>query len=292
VEKFFSKVDLKSGYHQIRMREGDEWKTTFKTNEGLYEWLVMPFGLTNAPSTFMRLMNEVLKEFIGKFVIVYLDDILIFSKTKEEHLKHLAAVMRKLQQEKLLINMRKSSFMKTELIYLGFVISANELKMDPSKVEVIKNWPSPRNVFEVRSFHGLASFYRKFIRNFSGISAAMMDTVKKRHKSFHWTEEAEKSFNLLKRKITEQPVLVLPDFTKVFQVKCDASGFAIGVVLSQEDRPVAYFSEKMDEAKVKYSTYDKEFYAIIHALKKWRHYLIPREFVLYSDNHALQFVTQ
>jgi hypothetical protein len=289
---FFSKVDLKSGYHQIRMREGDEWKIAFKTNEGLYEWLVMSFGLTNATSTFMRLMNEVLKEFIGKFVIVYLDDILIFSRSKEEHLKHLVAVMRKLQQEKLLINMRKYSFMKTKLIYLGFFISANELKMDPSKVEVIKNWPSPRNVFEVRSFHGLASFYRKFIRNFSGISAAMMDTVKKRHKYFHWTEEAEKSFNLLKWKIIEQPVLVLPDFTKVFQVKCDASGFAIGAVLSQEDRPIAYFSQKLDEAKVKYSTYDREFYAIIQALKKWRHYLILKVFVLYSDNHALQFVSQ
>jgi hypothetical protein len=197
-EFFFSKIDLKSGYHQIRMREGDEWKTTFKTNEGLYEWLVMSFGLTNAPSTFMRLMNEVLKEFIGKFVIVYLDDILVFSKTKAEHLKYLAIVMRKIQQEKLLINMKKSSFMKTKLIYLGFVISANELRMDPDKVEVIKNWPSPRNIYEVRSFHGLASFYHKFIKNFSGISTTMMDTVKKRHKYFHWTEEAEKSFNLLK----------------------------------------------------------------------------------------------
>jgi hypothetical protein len=140
--------------------------------------------------------------------------------------------MKRLQQEKLLINMKKSSFMKTELIYLGFVISTDQLRMDPDKMEVIKNWPSPRNIFEVRIFHGLASFYRKFINNFSGISAAMMDTVKKRHKYFHWTEEAKKSFNLLKRKITEQPILVLLDFRKTFQVKCDASGFAIGAVLS------------------------------------------------------------
>jgi hypothetical protein len=291
-EKYFSKIDLKSGYHQIRMREGDEWKTSFKTNEGLYEWLVMLFGLTNAPSTFMRLMNELLKDFIRKFVIVYLDDILIYSKSVAEHLKHLAIVMQKLQQEKLLINMKNSSFMKTKLIYLGFFISENELRMDPDKVEVIKNWPSPRNVFEVRSFHGLASFYQKFIKNFNGISAEMMDILKKRHKYFHWTTEAENSFNLLKRKITKQPVLVLPDFQNTFQVKCDASGFAIGAVLKQEDRPIVYFSEKLNEAKVKYSTYDKEFYAIIQALKKWRHYLIPKEFVLYSDNHALQFVTQ
>jgi hypothetical protein len=200
--------------------------------------------------------------------------------------------MKKLQQEKLLINMKKSLFMKTEIIYLGFVISANELRMDLDKVEVIKNWPSPRNVFEVRSFHGLDSFYRKVIRNFCGISATMMDTVKKWHKSFHWIAEAEKSFNLLKQKITEQPVFVLSDFQKTFQVKYDASGFAIGAVLSQEDRPIAYFSEKLNEAKLKYSTYDKEFYAIIQELKKWMHYLIPKEFFLYSDNHALQFVTQ
>jgi hypothetical protein len=230
--KFFSKIDLKSGYHQIRMRGGDEWKTAFNTNEGLYEWIFMPFGLTNVLSTFMRLMNEVLKDFIRKFVIVYLDDILIFSKTKVEHMKHLATMMKRLQQEKLLINMKKYSFMKTELIYLGFVISVDKLRMDLDKVEVIKNWPSPKNIFEVRSFHGLASFYRKFIRNFSGISAPMMDTVKKRDKYFHCTKEAEKSFNLLKRKITEQPIMVLPDFEKTFQVKCDASGFAIGVVLN------------------------------------------------------------
>jgi hypothetical protein len=289
--KFFSKVDLKRGYHQIRMREGDEWKTTFKMNEGLYECLVMLFGLTDAPSTFMRLMNEVLKYFIGKFVIVYLDDILIFSKTEEEHLKHLTAVMRILKKEKLMINLKNSSFMKTKLIYLGFIISSNELRMDPEKVKAIRDWPSLKSIFEVQSFHGLASFYRKFIKNFSEISAPMMDTIKKRHKSFHWTEEAEKSFNLLKEKINGQPVLVWPYFCKTFQLRCDASGFTIGVVLSQGNRPIAYFSEKMNDAKLKYSMYDKDFYAVIHVLKKWRHYLVPKEFVLYRDNHALQFIT-
>jgi hypothetical protein len=165
--------------------------------------------------------------------------------------------------------------MKTELIYLDFVISSNELKMDPEKVRAIKEWPSPRSMFEVRSFHGLVSFYSKFIRDFSIICAPMMDTVKKKHKSFKWTEEAERGLKLLKEKIIERPILVLPNFEKTFQVRCDASGVAIGAVLSQDNRHVIYFSEKLNETKRKYSTYDKDFYAIIQALKKWRHYLVP-----------------
>ncbi len=164
--------------------------------------------------------------------------------------------------------------------------------MDPEKVAAIVSWPSPKSLFEVRSFHGLASFYRKFIRNFSEICAPMLDTIKKVNQPFHWTVAAENSFQILKKKITERPMLRLPDFNKLFQVRCDASGTAIGVVLSQEDRPVAYFSEKLNESRQKYSTYDKEFYAIVQALKHWRHYLLGSEFVLFSDNLALQYIMQ
>jgi hypothetical protein len=249
---YFSKIDLKSGYHHIRMREWDEWKTTFKTNEGLYAWIVMPFGLKNAPSTFMRLMNEVLKYFIRKFVIVYLDHILVFRKTEEEHLRHLRMVLRMLQQEKLLVNLKKCSFMKTKIVYLGFVISSNELNMDPEKVRAIREWNSLRSVFEVRSFHGLASVYRKFIRNFSSICAPILDTIKKKHGYFDWTKEVEERFRVLKEKIIEQPILIFPYFRKTFQVKCDASGVDIGAFLSQDDKLVAYFSDKLNDAKKKY----------------------------------------
>jgi hypothetical protein len=172
------------------------------------------------------------------------------------------------------------------------VISSKELKMDPKKVKAIREWSSPRSIFEVRSFHGLASFYWKFIRNFSGICTSMLDTEKKRHMYFKWTEEDEKVFKILKENIIEQLILVFPYFRKTFQVRCDASGVAIGEVLIIYNRHVAYFSEKLNETNIKYSTYDKQFYAIIQALKKWRHYLVPKEFVLYSDNQALQFITR
>ena len=198
------------------------------------------------PSTFMQLMNEVLKKFLGKFVIVYLDDILIFSKSLDEHLLHICSVLERLREEKLLINLKKCSFVKRELVYLWFVISTESLKMDPDKVKVIFEWPTPRSTIEVRSFHGLASFYRKFTRNFCIICAPLTETIRRDKKEFKWTIGAIRSFELLKKKVIEQPMLAILDFNKVFQVDCDASGSAIGPLLSQEGKPIAYFSEKIE----------------------------------------------
>lgn len=210
----FSKIDLRSGYHQIRMREGDEWKTAFKTRDGLYEWMVMPFGLSNAPSTFMQLMNFVFKTFIGRFVVVYFDDILIYSKSQEEHLIHLKEVFQLLREQKLYANLKKCEFFTNSLIFLGYVVSSEGMKMDPSKIEAILNWPIPQTLHDIRSFHGLASFYCCFIKNFSSIIAPITECLK--GGSFKWTNDAEKSFGLIKQKVTNAPILSLPDFNQVF----------------------------------------------------------------------------
>lgn len=285
---YFTKIDLRSGYHQIRMRPGDEWKTAFKTKDGLYEWLVMPFGLTNAPSTFMRVMTQVLRPYMGKFLVVYFDDILIYSKNRTDHLSHIRIVFSALKQEKLHVNLKKCSFLSAQVVFLGFIVSYEGIAADPEKVRAIREWPEPTNIHEVRSFHGLATFYRRFIRGFSTIMAPITNCMRKGE--FTWNKSASKAFEDIKRLMTEAPVLKLPDFSKVFEVSCDASGVGIGGVLSQEGHPIAFFSEKLNDARQKYSTYDKEFYAVVQALKYWRHYLLPREFVLYSDHQALKFL--
>ncbi|RVX15355.1 Retrovirus-related Pol polyprotein from transposon 297 [Vitis vinifera] len=240
----FSKIDLRSGYHQIRIRPGDEWKTSFKTKDGLYEWLVMPFGLTNAPSTFMRIMTQVLKPFIGRFVVVYFDDILIYSRSCEDHEEHLKQVMRTLRAEKFYINLKKCTFMSPSVVFLGFVVSSKGVETDPEKIKAIVDWPVPTNIHEVRSFHGMATFYRRFIRNFSSIMAPITECMKP--DLFIWTKAANKAFEEIKSKMVNPPILRLPDFEKVFEVACDASHVGIGAVLSQEGHPVAFFSEKLN----------------------------------------------
>ncbi|XP_031405676.1 uncharacterized protein LOC116214408, partial [Punica granatum] len=253
----FSKIDLKSGYHQIRMKEGDEWKTAFKTKYGLYEWLVMPFGLTNAPSTFMRLMNHVLRAFIGRFVVVYFDDILVYSKNLDDHKVHLKYVLDVLRKEKLFANMKKCTFCTDKLVFLGFVVSAQGIQVDEEKVRAIQEWPSPTS-------------------------------VSNKNVGFRWGEEQEKAFQLIKENLTNAPLLSLPNFSKTFEIECDASGVGIGAVLMQEGRPIAYFSEKLSGAALNYPTYDKELYALVRALETWQHYLWPKEFVIHTDHESLK----
>ncbi|CAA7042010.1 unnamed protein product [Microthlaspi erraticum] len=277
---------LKSGYHQIRIRPGDEWKTTFKTREGLFEWLVMPFGLSNAPSTFMRVMNQALRPFIGRFVVVYFDDILIFSSSMSDHLQHLRDVLLVLRRDKLFGAIQKCAFGESQVLFLGYIVSQHGLSVDPAKVEAIRSWPTPRTVTEVRSFHGLASFYRRFIHHFSSIMAPLTDCIKTSH--FTWTPAAEEAFQTIKTKLTTAPILILPSFTTAFELHCDASKSGIGAVLSQEGKPVAFFSEKVAGSRLRYSTYDVELYAVVQAVKHWRHYLFHREFVLYTDHDALK----
>jgi len=282
----FSKIDLRSGYHQIRILPGDEWKTAFKTRDGLFEWLVMPFGLTNAPSTFMRVMNQVLKPFIDKFVVVYFDDILVFRRSLHEHLDHLRQVFCTLRFESFFINLKKCSFAQNSVVFLGFIVSANGVSADPEKVRAILDWPPPNNIHETRSFHGLASFYRRFVKGFSSIMAPITECTKKG--SFIWTIAAQRAFDAIKKCLTEAPILQLPNFDSSFEVACDASQLGIGGVLSQNGHPIAFYSEKLNEAKRRYSTYDLEFYAVVQTLKHWRHYLIHREFIIFSDHDSLR----
>ncbi|CAA7047608.1 unnamed protein product [Microthlaspi erraticum] len=255
----FSKIDLKSGYHQIRMKEGDEWKTAFKTKHGLYEWLVMPFGLTNAPSTFMRLMNHILRAFIGIFVVVYFDDILVYSKNLNEHLDHLASVLQVLRKEELFANLKKCTFCTDNLVFLGFVVSADGVKVDEEKVKAIRDWPSPKTIGEVRSFHGLAGFYWRFVKYFSTIAAPLTEVIKK-EVGFKWEQAQEDAFTALKDRLTNAP----------------------------DKKPIAYFSEKLGGATLNYPTYDKELYALVRALHTWQHYLWPKEFVIHTDHESLK----
>jgi hypothetical protein len=285
----FTKIDLRSGYHQIRMKLGDEWKTAFKTKFGLYEWLVMPFGLTNAPSTFMRLMNEVLRPFIGKFVVVYFDDILIYSKSMDDHMIHLRAVFDALRVARLFGNLEKCTFCTDRVSFLGYVVTPQGIEVDEAKIEAIKSWPVPKTITQVRSFLGLAGFYRRFVKDFSTIAAPLHELTKK-GVDFHFGKVHHESFDALKDKLTHAPLLQLPNFDKTFELECDASGIGIGGVLMQDGKPVAYFSEKITGPVLNYSTYDKELYALVRSLETWRHYLLPKEFVIHSDHESLKYI--
>eukprot|EP00253_Pinus_taeda_P016502 PITA_16502 len=282
----FSKIDLRSGYHQIRIKDEDIAKTTFRTRYGHYEFVVLPFGLTNAPATFMCLMNGIFHPYLDQFVLIFIDDILIYSRTIEEHYEHLRIVLQTLREHQLYAKFSKCDFFKEEIQCLGHVISKEGIAVDPEKIKAIMDWPIPKDVTDVRSFMGLAGYYRRFVVGFSKV-AFPITSLEKKGKLFHWTPNCQKSFEQLKHLLTTALVLSIADPNKDYVVCTDASKEGLGGVLMQEGRVIAYESHKLKEHEQKYSAYDLELAAVIHALKMWRHYLMGRKFLLHTDHHSL-----
>jgi hypothetical protein len=271
--KVFSKIDLRSGYHQLKIRMEDIPKATFTSRYGLYEFTVMSFGLTNAPTYFMYLMNKIFMEYLDKFVVVFIDDILVFSRSEEEHEEHLRLVLQKLCEHQLYAKFSKCDFWLKEVSFLGHIITDGGIAVDPSKVRDVLNWSSPKNVQEIRSFHGLAGYYRRFIEGFSKI-VKPLTTLLEKGKYFKWDEKCQASFEELKKRLTTAPMLIMPDIHKGFDVYCDASRQGLGCVLMQEGKVVAYASRQLRKHEQNYPTHDLELAAVVHALKIWRHYMI------------------
>ncbi|PNY16525.1 retrotransposon-related protein [Trifolium pratense] len=285
----FSKIDLRTGYHQIRVKSEDVSKTAFRTRYGHYEYLVMPFGVTNAPAVFMDYMNRIFNPFLDKFVVVFIDDILIYSKSYEEHEDHLRQVLQILREKKLYAKLSKCEFWLEEVKFLGHVITKDGIAVDPAKVETIISWEQPRTVTEIRSFVGLAGYYRRFIEGFSKIAAPLTQLTRK-NQPFIWTQECEESFQTMKRLLTTSPVLVLPQPDQPYEVYCDASYQGLGCVLMQHRKVVAYASRQLKTHEKNYPTHDLELAAVVFALKIWRHHLYGAKFEVFSDHKSLKYL--
>jgi hypothetical protein len=262
---FFTKLDLHSGYHQVRMHLSDVEKTAFRTHHGHFEFLVMPFGLSNAPATFQALMNDVLQPFFRRFVLVFFNDILIYNSSWTEHLQHIHLALEALRCHSLHVKRSKCSFGERSVAYLGHVISANGVAMDDDKVEAVASWPEPRSVRGVRGFLGLAGYYRKFIRDFGSIAAPLTRLLRK--EAFAWTPEVAEAFTALKRALSTGPVLQMPDFSRQFIVDCDASGTGFGVVLHQGEGPLAFFSRPFAAHHSKLVAYEWELIGLVQAVR-------------------------
>lgn len=301
----FTKIDLTWAYNRVRIKEGDEWKTAFRTRYGHYEYQVLPFGLSNAPATFQAYINSILAENLDVFVIVYLDDILIYSENPEDHVDHVKWVLQRLREHAPFANLKKCSFHTNEVKFLGFVVSAEGVQMEESRIESVRDWPEPTSVREIQVFIGFANFYRRFIKGFSRIAAPLTSLVKdpsnakKKNRLIPQggilTPEAREAFNTLKNAFLTAPVLVHFDSNKPIRVETDASGWAISAILTQLDRdshwhPVAYFSRKMSPPERNYETHDGEMLAIVEAFKQWRHYLegAHHQILVLTDHHNLK----
>jgi hypothetical protein len=288
--RVFSKLDLRSGYHQIRVVEVDIPKTAFRTHSGHYEFLVMPFGLTNAPSTFQSLMNHIFRPYLRKFVLVFFDDILIYSRDMNTHLVHLTKALTLLKQHHLFAKLSKCKFGCPDIEYLGHIISAQGVCADPGKIQAMVDWPLPKTTKALRGFLGLTGYYRKFIKGYGSIAAPL--TAMLRHNSFTWTDLAREAFQALKEAVTHAPVLALPNFSHPFLIECDASGVGIGAVLMQSNKPIAFLSKALKGKALHMSVYEKELFALVTVIQKWRPYLLGKPFVVRTNQQSLKFILE
>ncbi|KAI2644670.1 Transposon Tf2-6 polyprotein [Labeo rohita] len=297
--RFFTKLDLRSAYNLVRIREGDEWKTAFITPTGHYETLVMPFRLCNSPSVFQQFINDVLRDMLGRWCYAYLDDILIYSKTLEEHTQHVRAVLRRLLAHQLYCKLEKCAFHQHSTTFLGFVISPQGVAMDPQKLEAVRSWPLPSSLKQLQRFLGFANFYRRFIQGFSATAAPLTALTKPSHGAFHLTPEAIQAFKTLCNLFTTAPVLTHPNPGKPFVVEVDTSDVGVGAVLSQRGpdgklHPCSFFSRKFNSTQQRYGVGDRELLAIKWALEEWRHWLQGGgdPFTVWTDHQNLTVIRQ
>ena len=295
--KYFTKLDLHNAYHLVRIREGDEWKTAFNTPSGHYEYLVMPFGLTNAPAVFQALLNDVLRDMLDRFVFVYLDDILIFSTDEQTHIRHVRQVLQRLLKNQLFVKAEKCEFHVSTVSFLGFVVSGDNIQMDPAKVSAVADWPIPTSRKLVQRFLGFANFYRRFIRNFSMI-AAPLHALTSPQVQCQWSPQADLAFKRLWESFNSAPILTLPDISLQFVVEVDASDLGIGAVLSRcsktDDKlhPCAFLSRRLSPAERNYDVGNRELLAVKVALEEWRHWMEGAKlpFLVWTDHKNLEYI--
>jgi RNase H-like domain found in reverse transcriptase/Reverse transcriptase (RNA-dependent DNA polymerase) len=292
--KFFTKLDIRWGYNNVRIKEGDEWKAAFKTNRGMFEPLVMFFGLTNSPATFQTMMNNIFQDLINRgHIIIYLDDILIYTETMEEHRQMVQEVLNLLRSHKLYLKPEKCNWEKLEVEYLGHIISGSHIKMDPTKIEAISKWKEPQNKKELQSFLGFANYYRKFIEGYGSIAKPM--TKLTGNKPWTWGPDQQKAFDQIKKRMITEPILAIPQRHGKFKMEVDASDYAKGAVLFQQQdnkwKTIAYMSNAMTPVERNYEITDKELSAIMTALMHWRHYLIgvEEDFEIWTDHQNLTY---
>jgi hypothetical protein len=286
----FSCLDLRAGFNQTCLVPGEEYKTAFQTHWGQFKFTVMSFGLIGATNSFQGTMNSTLKPLLHKCVIIFFDDILVYSSSYEDHLQHLQQVFELLSKDQWLIKLSKCLFAQQSISYLGHVISAQGVSTDPSKIESMLAWPVPQDIKELRSFLGLAGYYRKFVQHYAILARPLTDLLKK-GSLFIWIVNHTAAFQALKQALVSAPVLALPNFSQPFQLQTDASDDSVGAVLLQDGHPLAFVSKALGPRSRGLSTYEKEYLAILVAIDQWRAYLQHSEFTIYTDQRSLMHIT-